>query len=72
MSDRQFNLADLFEIVVDTVPDRLALVAGAARLTYADLDARADGFAHHLTDLGLAPGTQWGSWPTTGPSGSRP
>ena len=60
MSDRQFNLADLFEIVVDTVPDRLALVAGAARLTYADLDARADGFAHHLTDLGLAPGTHVG------------
>ena len=28
MSPRQFNLADLFEVVVDTVPDRLALVAG--------------------------------------------
>ena len=28
-----FNLADLFEIVVDTCPDRLALVAGEERRT---------------------------------------
>jgi 3-oxocholest-4-en-26-oate---CoA ligase len=28
-----FNLADLFDIVVDTVPDREALVAGGARRT---------------------------------------
>ncbi|HVC68536.1 MAG TPA: AMP-binding protein, partial [Acidimicrobiales bacterium] len=60
MSNRQFNLADLFEIVVDTVPDRLALVAGTVRLTYAGLDARANRFAHHLTGLGLAPGSHVG------------
>ena len=60
MSDRQFNLADLFEIVVDTVPGRLALVAGDARLTYAGLDARANRFAHHLTRLGLVPGSHVG------------
>jgi fatty-acyl-CoA synthase len=60
VSDRQFNLADLFEIVVDTVPGRLALVAGDVRLTYGDLDARANRFAHHLTGLGLTPGTHVG------------
>ena len=60
MNDRQFNLADLFEIVVDTVPGRLALVAGDVRLTYGDLDARSNRFAHHLTGLGLAPGTHVG------------
>ena len=60
MSNRQFNLADLFEIVVDTVPDRLALVAGTVRLTYAALDARANRFAHHLTGLGLATGSHVG------------
>ena len=27
-----YNLADLFELVVDAVPDRLALVAGDVRL----------------------------------------
>ena len=47
-----FNLADLFEIVVDTVPDRLALVAGDVRLTYADLDERANRVAHHLLRTG--------------------
>ena len=60
MSDRQFNLADLFEIVADTVPDRLALVAGDARLTYAGLDGRANRFAHHLISLGLAGGSHVG------------
>ncbi len=60
MSDRQFNLADLYEIVADTVPDRLALVAGDVRLTYAGLDARANRVGNHLTGLGLAPGTHVG------------
>ena len=60
MSERQFNLADLFELVADTVPDRLALVAGEVRLTYADLDARANRFAHHLASLGLASGAHVG------------
>ena len=36
----EFNLADLFERVADTAPDRLALVAGDRRLTYAQLDER--------------------------------
>ncbi len=60
MSERQFNLADLFELVADTVPDRLALVAGEVRLTYVDLDARANRFAHHLASLGLASGAHVG------------
>lgn len=53
---RTFNLADLFEVVVDTVPDRLALVAGDARLTYRELDERANRVAHHLIDHGVQPG----------------
>ena len=28
-----FNLADLFEVAAETVPDRLALVAGSERRT---------------------------------------
>jgi 3-oxocholest-4-en-26-oate---CoA ligase len=42
-----FNLADLLEIVVDTVPDREALVAGAARRTFGELDMRANRVANH-------------------------
>ena len=43
-----FNLADLFESVVDVVPDREALVAGERRLRYAQLDERANRLAHRL------------------------
>jgi 3-oxocholest-4-en-26-oate---CoA ligase len=46
----EFNLADLYEIVADAVPDRPALVAGDRRLTYAQLDERANRFAHYLLD----------------------
>jgi acyl-CoA synthetase (AMP-forming)/AMP-acid ligase II len=52
----EFNLADLYEIVADAVPDRRALVAGDRRLTYAQLDERANRFAHHLLDHGVEPG----------------
>ncbi|MDL4773272.1 acyl-CoA synthetase [Actinomadura xylanilytica] len=53
---RAFNLADLFEIVVDAVPRHLALVAGATRLTFRELDERADRVAHHLAAAGVGPG----------------
>jgi len=51
-----FNLADLFEIVADAVPDRLALVAGDVRLTYAELEARANKAAAALAEAGVGPG----------------
>ena len=61
---RTFNLADLFEIVADAAPDRLALVAGDERLTYAELDERANRVAHHLIARGIEPGDHVGiySW----------
>jgi 3-oxocholest-4-en-26-oate---CoA ligase len=68
----QFNLADLFERVVDTAPDRLALVAGDRRYTYSELDARANACGHWLLDAGAVAGDTSGSTPTTAPSGSRP
>jgi fatty-acyl-CoA synthase len=43
-----FNLADLFELVADAVPDRTALVAGTTRRTYAELDERTTRLAHAL------------------------
>ncbi|MFF7794779.1 AMP-binding protein [Streptomyces sp. NPDC007991] len=63
----EYNLADLFESVVDVVPDREALVyvdhpgTGAERrLTYAELDAAADRVGHHLLDSGIRPGEHLG------------
>ncbi|HEV2993263.1 MAG TPA: acyl-CoA synthetase [Acidimicrobiia bacterium] len=52
----EFNLADLFEVVADRVPDRLALVAGEARRTYRELDERSNRVAHHLAAAGVGPG----------------
>jgi len=57
---RALNLADLFEVVVDTVPERLALVAGPSRQTYRQLDERANRVAHLLEDRGIAPGAHVG------------
>ncbi|MEU6985730.1 acyl-CoA synthetase [Streptomyces sp. NPDC046324] len=63
----EYNLADLFESVVDVVPEREALVyvdhpgTGAERrLTYAELDAAANRLAHHLIDAGIGPGEHLG------------
>ncbi|RKH72196.1 amino acid adenylation domain-containing protein, partial [Corallococcus aberystwythensis] len=41
-------------------PDAVALVLGNAALTYAQLDARANQLAHHLRNLGIAPGARIG------------
>ncbi|MFJ8386427.1 acyl-CoA synthetase [Streptomyces sp. NPDC094438] len=63
----EYNLADLFESVVDVVADREALLyvdhpgTGAERrLTYRQLDAAANRLAHHLIDSGLRPGEHLG------------
>ncbi|GHG21920.1 acyl-CoA synthetase [Streptomyces zaomyceticus] len=63
----EYNLADLFESVVDAVPDREALVyvdhpgtGEERRLTYAGLDAAANRIAHHLLDAGIRPGEHLG------------
>ncbi len=56
----EYNLADLFESVVDAVPDREALYVEGRRLTYRDLDGRANRLAHHLADRGVGPGDHVG------------
>ena len=52
----EFNLADLWERVADAIPDREAMVRGDHRLTYAELEARANRLAHHLAANGIGPG----------------
>jgi acyl-CoA synthetase (AMP-forming)/AMP-acid ligase II len=55
-----FQLADLFEAVASALPDRIALVAGARRLTFAQLDARADRVAEALRARGVGRGDHVG------------
>ena len=51
-----FNLADLWERVVDTVADAEAMVCGERRFTYAQSDERINRLAHHLAASGIGPG----------------
>ncbi len=56
----EFNLADLFESVVDRVGSQTAIVAGARRLSYTELDQRANRLAHYLERAGTGPGDRVG------------
>ncbi|MET1002374.1 MAG: AMP-binding protein, partial [Acidimicrobiia bacterium] len=56
----EFNLADLFEAVVDNAADRTAIVAGDRRLTYRELDERATRFGRYLLDVGVQAGDHVG------------
>ncbi|MEV7080379.1 non-ribosomal peptide synthase/polyketide synthase [Streptomyces sp. NPDC093516] len=47
--------ADLFAAQAERTPDALALLAGAERLTYRELDARAAALAGRLAALGVRP-----------------
>ncbi len=56
----EFNLADLFESVVDQVGTETAMVSGARRLTYLDLDGRANRLAHYFKGVGIGLGDHIG------------
>jgi long-chain acyl-CoA synthetase len=51
-----FNLAEMLEDSARRVPDRDALVVGGTRLTYAQIDARANQVANLLVARGIGPG----------------
>ncbi|MFT5481584.1 MAG: acyl-CoA synthetase (AMP-forming)/AMP-acid ligase II [Halieaceae bacterium] len=50
---KHYNLADMFEMVADTVPDRAALVCGESRSSFAQLERRANQLAHYLAEQGV-------------------
>lgn len=56
----EYNLADLFELVADTVPDRVAIVYEGRRLTYAELEERSNRLANHLREVGVGQGDHIG------------
>jgi amino acid adenylation domain-containing protein len=57
---RQACIHQLIENQVERTPDRVAAVFEAERLTYAELNARANRLAHYLQGLGVGPDTRVG------------
>jgi amino acid adenylation domain-containing protein len=53
-------LHELFEAQAERTPDATALVYENKRLTYAELNARANRLAHHLMSLGVGPESRVG------------
>ncbi len=58
----QYQLADLFESVVDRIPDRTALVCDPVRMTYRELEERSNKLAHHLLAAGIGRGDHVGCY----------
>jgi len=56
----EFNLADIFESLVDVIGDREALICGGRRLTFNELERRSNRLAHHLLSIGVQPGNHVG------------
>lgn len=53
-----WNFADVWEVVADSVPDRLAVAQGTRRLSWRDLDQRASAVAAEFRSSGLSPGAK--------------
>src|SRR5581483_2174640 len=58
----EFQLADLFESVVDVVPDREAVECGERRMTYRELDESSNRVAHGLRAHGVGAGDHVGCY----------
>lgn len=56
----QFHLADLFETVARTVPDRIALIGDSARYSFAELNDRCDRLAAGMAAHGIGRGDSVG------------
>jgi amino acid adenylation domain-containing protein len=52
---RDSSIHELFEAQVGETPEALALIFGEERLTYAELNRRANRLAHHLESFGVGP-----------------
>ena len=55
-----FNIADLYESLADVIGHREALVCGDTRMTYAQLEARANRLAHWFAAQGIGSGDHVG------------
>src|SRR5262249_6804320 len=57
---RERGVHQLFEAQVARTPDAVAVISGDEKLTYRELNRRANLLAHHLAGLGVQPETRVG------------
>ncbi len=57
MDNQLQNIAGRFESVAERYADKIAVVCHEKRITYKELNEKANGLAHRLMGLGLEPGT---------------
>ncbi len=55
-------LADIFEATAARLPNQIALIFGERKLSYSELNNKADLVASHLIDRGVSPGQIIGLW----------
>ncbi|MCV7304890.1 acyl-CoA synthetase [Mycobacteroides immunogenum] len=58
--DMALNIADLIEHAIDTMPDRVAIISGDRKLTYAELEEQSNRLGHYLQSRGVGPGDKVG------------
>jgi len=56
----QFNLADIYESLADSFPDRTAVIVGSKTLSFGELDQRATRLANHWKAQGIQAGDHIG------------
>lgn len=56
--DMALNIADLIEHAIDTMPDRVAIISGDRKLTYAELEEQSNRLGHYLQSQGVDPATR--------------
>ena len=59
---KSYQIADLFEAIADALPDNVAVVCGGERVTFRELDERANRLAHFFRDRGLGKGDHIGTY----------
>lgn len=64
---KQFHLAELFEIVAQAIPDRLALCDDKGEVTFSQMNDRADRLAAGLYNQGIRRGDKVGLYLMNGP-----
>src|SRR5688500_14375915 len=61
-----WHLADLWEVVADEIPERVAVVCGGRQRTFGQMEERSNRLAHWMLERGVEPGQHVGVYSQNG------